>query len=358
MSGPKYSEWQVLENARLRAAQRAAALAEIAAHESDIDGVAAKLRDERPDLAAGLEGLRSSSGDRPGPSASIEELTDYARRLREVAAAGRSRFAAAEACRQVEAEMAAAAAAIRAGRARQSAERDRQEAVRRDSQQSLAARLLRRMPEGATEGEAKCLASIASALTNAPAATAGLIEAEMRTELQRVRGSTERRAREAAETAALRPLLWGFTEPEAAALLDRLTRVENGEERLDARLSEKVRAAAERLRREADRRYAAQVLHEELAALGYVVGEQFGAAMLAGGEAVVAHAKNPGYAVQFAFDPAAGGLNSELVAVGVPDGLSSAERARRDASAERYWCLFFANLVAAADQRYVRGRLR
>jgi hypothetical protein len=358
MSGPKTSSWEVLENERLRQARISAVRREIVAAEREIAEIVAALRPCRPDLAAELETAAGQRLDHPGAQAGPESLEIFLTQLRKLASDGRGRRRAEESACRLNAEMARAGQSIRKEAARRSSEAQSAARQQREARRALAERLLARVPEKALAAEHARIEQMLCALLGAEPSTARTVEGELRAELQRLAAVAAAREADAARASSLRALMRGFETAEAREIDRRLAAVEACESPLEPALVAATYEAEARLRRETDALYAGEVLKEELAALGYAVGESFETAFCAGGELIVRKSGVADYAVSFAFDAEANMSETELVAVGRRDHLAQDEMRRRDSLAESAWCGDFAVAMSRAEAKHVRGRVR
>lgn len=357
MSGPKYSYWDVIENARLAEARRQAALSEVAYLDKRFSSAVASLEKERKDIAARVQADQALLR-RPGASASLEEIRSFASQLQALLVEAQASLKQAAIFRQIEQELSNTREAARRERELIQGHKAAQEEIEKQKRGEIAARVIGRAPADLDDAERLNLTNLAKAFVDGPAARWRAIEGELRAEVQRLRARAEKRQSDSAEAAALRRELWGFTAPDAEELATKLAMVEAGDAPFDPSLRSVTAATVDRLKREADRRYAAEVLCDEFKALGYDVGEAFVTAFQNGdGTSVQSRGREP-YSIEFTFDAKEDGFGCELVTEDRREDLSQAEIARRDEAAERVWCQDLALALAVAEEKKVRTRVR
>jgi hypothetical protein len=358
MSGPKSSSWEVVENERLRQARIVAARGEIVRSEREISAIVAALRPSRPDLAGALEAAAGQRLDRRSADAGPEPLESVLARLRQLIVDARGHQQAEESACRLNAEIERASEKIRKEASRRTAQARSAAQQEQERRRALAERLLARVPDRALAAERARVEEMLRVLIGAESATARTVEGELRAELQRLAALSSAREMDAARAASLRALLRGFKAPRAREIDRRLAAVEAGEARLEAGLVAEAQETEAQLRREADALYAGEVLKEELAALGYAVGESFATAFCAGGELIVRKPALADYAVSFAFEPGANICETELVAFSRRDHLAQDEIRRRDSEAESAWCRDLAVAMSRAEAKHIRARVR
>jgi hypothetical protein len=352
VSGPKQSEWEVLENARLEAARREAAAREVDSLSNQIRSAVAGLRKRREDVAARLETDRARTCARIGEASTTSSLMAVAADLRRQLAEAADAIASADNVERFATSLRALRDERRAGRPAAAGSEEEME-----TRQRKVAALLERVPATA-EGESSAIHRIAAEMLRCPPGMVRALEMELRVELQALQRRSAERAKAAVETARLRSELAGFEDEEAGRLRERLAASEEGRVPLTAEVRAAVASALPRLRAAADRRYAAEVLSEEFRALGYEVGEDFVTTFVRGGETRLTHPARSPYSVEMEIDPTAAALRAELVASPESSRLSEEERTRRDYAAETGWCTDLAHALANAETRNVRHRLR
>lgn len=356
MSGPKHSEWSVLENARLEAVRCEALRGDIERLRERIGCAAERAKADWPDAAARWAARAASAGSPTANGGSVR-LAQIVAVLQPLASQAEAEISSLEAATRLAGELRELSANARARDSNASALAAQREEAQRKERQTLAQELLSRLP-ALSEQERSAAEALAKRLVTCAPAQARMVELELRAELQLQQRRAAVRALEQAEAVALRGRLCGFAGPEVERLKDRLAAVDAGRLRLDETLRVDVERAAQNLAAEADRIYAAEVLRREFQALGYEVGGEFETAFAKGGTAQIARAQPGEYSVELRVDPSLSVLDVELVRVAEDHGVSAAERSLRDTFAEQEWCRDLARAFAGAEAQHVQARVR
>jgi len=215
--------------------------------------------------------------------------------------------------------------------------------------------VLARLDEGASPQDLEKLAAYAAevaAMTGEGRFAAGHVELQLRIQVlnkaRRAALADARRAR------ALLSKLDGFAGDEVAALRRELHRVMDLEIGLAPRLAQQIPAVAMAQKTKADAEYAARVLAEEFARLGYAIGPAFDVALVEGGQLRMTRAELGEYQVLISGKGGGRPFHSELTR-GFENDDGSDRRNQRDAHMQSQWCADLGKALTHAAARGVRG---
>jgi hypothetical protein len=186
---------------------------------------------------------------------------------------------------------------------------------------------------------------------------AAALASELRLRVQRANENAEAKARDIARATAAREGLRGLDGDDVTAVISELNDVERGQSPLTEALLLRAQQVEQAARARADRNYAADVIREELARLGYEVEEDFASLFVSGGEAHIRKPQLPDYRVVMQLDSAAARMDVRLTRLGRPGEPLSQEQRLRDGQTEESWCRDFAELRKAVERRKVASRV-
>lgn len=353
MSGPKCSEWSVVENRRRLELARLEALAEASGLIDQVSRLQKDLQRRRLDLgfANSIRKMYAAFDLRRDAAMSeIQRQTADLRREMEALQAEAHAVTTMASLSALAARVGALAQAEAAGetlRLQQSAA----------SRAETATRIAGRAPVGLTDAERADIVALAEAFVAAetPGMERGR-EEELRRRVQSLHKADETRRLHLALAADLRAELLGLEGPDVALARQAIVAVEAGQRALDPGFEQQVRKTAAQAREASDRAYALEVLRDEFSALGYEVGETFDSAFLNGGKLAISRADRTDYAVDISIDPRDRTLSTCLIRTSASP-LSAAEQRLRDREAEEGWCGDYARILAAASRRKVQARV-
>ena len=179
-------------------------------------------------------------------------------------------------------------------------------------------------------------------------------------ELRRVAQSLRERDRLIRECEAWRDRLTGLDGEAVGALREEIAAIAQGAMPASRDFANRVETCAATAEAEADRRYAEQVLIEELEKLGYWVDTTLETVTAGDGQVLLAHPNlDDEYRVELADTRNAREERMRLVRAedGRDDLRSPAERAATDAAHEERWCGDLARAIQGMKGRNVRGRI-